>query len=95
MFKNCFYDLFNHNNYTWYAHNLGAFNVKFNILFKNYIKTKIQFKYGKPLSIKVSLTTKDNKTKNIVFKDSYKIQPLSIRNKANDITKKKLFFMNR
>ena len=100
MFKNCFDDMFNQNNYTWYAHNLGGFDSVFilNILFKNYSKTKVQFKDGKPLSIKVSLTTKDNnkknKTKIIVFKDSYKIQPLSIRNliKANDITTHKLYF---
>nr|QWO71407.1 DNA polymerase [Termitomyces sp. K2P1] len=100
MFKNCFEDMFNYNNYTWYAHNLGGFDVVFilKILFDNYTKTKVQFKDGKPLSIKVSWTTKDsknkNKTKNIVFKDSYKIQPLSIRNliKAMDITTQKLYF---
>lgn len=100
MFINCFDDMFNHNNYTWYAHNLGGFDAVFifKILFENYTKTKVNFKNGKPLSIKVSLTTKDknnkNKTKNIVFKDSYKIQPLSIRNliKANDITTQKLCF---
>ncbi|KAJ4463180.1 ribonuclease H-like domain-containing protein, partial [Lentinula edodes] len=100
MFKNCFDDMFNHNNYTWYAHNLGGFDSVFilNILFKFYTKTKVQFKDGKPLSIKVSITTKDNNnknnTKNLVFKDSYKIQPFSIRNliKANDITTQKLYF---
>ena len=89
--------MFNNNNYTWYAHNLGRFDAVFilNILFKYYTKTKVQFKDGKPLSIKVSFTTKDNnnKTKNIVFKDSYKIQPLSIRKliKANNITTQKLY----
>nr|AYE93214.1 DNA polymerase [Termitomyces sp.] len=100
MFKNCFDDMFNPSNYTWYTHNLGGFDVVFilKILFDNYTKTKVQFKDGKPLSIKVSLTTKDNKnkdiTKNIVFKDSYKIQPLSIKNliKAMDITTQKLYF---
>jgi hypothetical protein len=103
MFKNCFDDMFKcvaNNNYTMFAHNLGGFDAVFilKILFENYTKTKVQFKDGKPLSIKVSLTTKDkdnkNKTKNIVFKDSYKIQPLSIRNliKANDITTQKLYF---
>jgi hypothetical protein len=100
MFKNCFDDMLKHNNYTWYTHNLGGFDAVFilNILFKNYTKTNVQFKDGKPLSIKVSLTTKDinnkNNTKIIVFKDSYKIQPLSIRKliKANDITTQKLYF---
>jgi DNA polymerase type B, organellar and viral len=97
MFKNCFDDMFNHNNYTWYAHNLGGFDAVFilKILFANYNKPKVQFKDGKPLSINVRFTNKDsNKTKIIVFKDSYKIQPLSIRKliKANDITTKKLYF---
>jgi len=93
--------MFINNNYTWFAHNLGGFDAVFilNLLFKNYNNTKVHFKDGKPLSIKVSLTTKDNKTnKNktnkIVFKDSYKLQPMSIRNliKAYGITSQKLFF---
>jgi hypothetical protein len=38
-------------NYTWYAHNLGGFDVVFilKILLKNYPKTKVQFKDNKPL----------------------------------------------
>lgn len=101
MFKNCFDDMFNHNNYTWYAHNLGGFDAVFilKILLHNYTNTKVQYKDGKPLSIKVSWTTKDNKTnknntKKIVFKDSYKIQPMSLINiiKAYEITTQKLVF---
>nr|AYE93374.1 DNA polymerase [Termitomyces sp.] len=100
MFKNCFEDMLNLNNYTWYSHNLGGFDVVFilKILLDNYTKTRVQFKDGKPWSIKVSLTTKDtnnkNITKNIVFKDSYKILPLSIRNliKTLVITTQKLYF---
>ena len=92
--------MFKHSNYTWYTHNLGGFDVVFilKILLNNYTKTNVQFKDSKPLSIKVSVTTKNNKnkinTKNIVFKDSYKIQPLSIRSliKEMDITTKKLYF---
>jgi hypothetical protein len=101
MFKNCFDDMLNHNNYTWYAHNLSGFDAVFilKILLQNYTNTKVQYKDGKPLSIKVSLTTKDNKTnknktKKIVFKDSYKIQPMSLINliKAYEITTQKLIF---
>lgn len=96
MFKSCFEDMLKHSNYTWYTHNLGGFDVVFilKILLNNYTKTNVQFKDGKPLSFKVSVTTKNNKnkinTKNIVFKDSYKIQPLSIRSliKEMDITTK-------
>lgn len=101
MFKNCFEDMFEYKNYTWYAHNLGGFDSVFILktLFDFYSNTKIQIKDGKPLSIKVIKMIKDpitNKdlTKKIIFKDSYKLQPLSIRNliKANDIETKKLYF---
>lgn len=99
MFKNCFDDMFKHNNYTWYAHNLGGFDSVFilRILFDNYSKPKIQFKDGKPLSIKVKLIkNKDNNsnTKMIVFKDSYKILPLSIRKliESYNVSTKKLYF---
>nr|QWO71410.1 DNA polymerase [Termitomyces sp. T123] len=101
MFKNCFDDMFEHKNYTWYAHNLGGFDSVFILktLFSNYSKTKVQFKDGKPLSIKVWKITKNpennkNITKYIIFKDSYKIQPLSIRNliKSYDIKTHKLYF---
>jgi DNA polymerase type B, organellar and viral len=101
MFKNCFDDMFEHNNYTWYAHNLGGFDAVFILktLFTNYSNTKVLFKDGKPLSINVRLIIKDPKTnkiitKNIIFKDSYKLQPLSIRNliKANGISTQKLYF---
>ena len=29
MFKHCFDDMFNHDNYTWYAQNLGGFDAVF------------------------------------------------------------------
>jgi len=107
MFKNCFEDMFNHNNTTWYAQNLGGFDAVFilKVLMQNYPKTKLQFKDGKPLSIKVSITTKNNnnttknittknKTKKLVFKDSYKILPLSLRSltKALEVPTQKLLF---
>ena len=98
MFKHCFDDMLKQDNYTWYAHHLGGFDAVFILkqLFINY-KTKVQFKDSKPISIIVSKTnnkTKNNKTIKIVFKDSYKILPLSLRAliKAFEITTQKLFF---
>jgi hypothetical protein len=65
---------------------------------KNYPKTKVQFKDNKPLWIKVPRTTINNKTNKeetnrIVFKDSYKLLPLSIRKLIKDlaITTQKLY----
>lgn len=91
MFKICFEDMFKFNNYTWYAHNLGGFDSVFilKVLFENYGKPKIQFKDGKPLSIKVKYNNKM-----IVFKDSFKILPLSIRSliKSYNIKTNKLYF---
>jgi hypothetical protein len=101
MFKDCFDDMFNHNNSTWYVHNLGGFDAVFilKVLLLNYSNTKLLFKDSKPLAIKVTKTTKNTKTNNnktmkIIFKDSYKILPLKLRNlsSAFEIATQKLIF---
>jgi hypothetical protein len=101
MFKECFDDMFKHKNYVWYAHNLGGFDGIFIIqtLFKYYNTPKIHIRDGKPLSIKVSKTTLNIKTNKkesstIIFRDSYKLLPMSINNliKGFQITVPKLVF---
>jgi hypothetical protein len=91
--------MFEHNNTTWYAHNLGGFDAIFiiRVLKQNYPNTKLHFKDGKPLSITVSIINNNStkaKKKKLVFKDSYKILPLKLSSltKALVVPTKKLMF---
>lgn len=99
MFKRCFNDMLEQDGYTWYSHNLGSFDSVFMIktLLNEYPNTaKFQFKDGKPLSIKISLPSKkkgDN-GKKMVFKDSLKLLPMSLKSliKEYRIKTQKLHF---
>jgi hypothetical protein len=82
MFKQCFTDMINQGNYTWYTHNLGGFDSVFMLktLLNVNPKTKFNFKDGKPLSIRSSFPiTKGKKVNNLIFKDSLKLLPLKLK----------------
>jgi len=101
MFIDCIEDMFKYKNYTWFAQNLGGFDAVFLLksIIAEYSETKVQFKDSKPLSIIIPKTIK-NKTKEggkvlkIIFKDSLKLLPLSLKQliKGFEITTQKLNF---
>jgi hypothetical protein len=95
-FFNQLLNYFNNDNVlVVYAHNLSGFYGIFLLKYLlEYGKVEPLLHNGKLISIKVKLNVEGYKNKIIVFKDSYLLLPLSLRNlcKAFDVSASKSFF---